>query len=173
MDIQPIRTEADYEAALERVGTLMGAVPDTPEGDELDVLVTLIEKYEETHYPIKRPDAVQAVEFAMEHMGRTRSELVDLIGSNRASEFLNRKRKLTMDQARLLHGRWNIPAEVFLVDYKLAEAPAPKKWRARYFTRGGFSFREITAFRTNATSAAKQKPSNNRPVRRGVKRKSG
>ena len=94
MDIKPIRNEVDYQAALREIENLIEAQPGTPEGDRLDVLVTLVEAYEARHFPIPEPDdPVQVLEYYMESRGLSRSDLVPYLGSKeRVSEILNRKR---------------------------------------------------------------------------------
>ena len=115
MDIQPIRTKADYKAALEIVDSLMGAQARTPEGDRLDVLVTLIEAYERQHFPMDLPDAVEAIKFRMEQQGLIAKDLEPMIGrSNRVYEVLNRKRGLTLSMIQKLHAGLGIPAESLL-----------------------------------------------------------
>lgn len=112
--LNPVLTEADYEAALVRVGALMDAEMGTAEGDELHVLSTLINAYEETAFPIDAPDAVTAIRFIMDQKRLDQSDLADLIGKSRASEFLNNKRDLSMQQARTLCKEWGAPAEALL-----------------------------------------------------------
>src|SRR5271169_4502907 len=103
-ELKPIRNEADHEAALAEVERLWGAKSGTPKGDRLDVLVTLIEVYEEKHHPIDAPDPVQAIEFRMEQMGLTRKDLEPLIGKRwRVSEVLNKKRPLSLTMIRRLN----------------------------------------------------------------------
>jgi HTH-type transcriptional regulator/antitoxin HigA len=115
MDIKPIRTKADYRAALKAVESLMGAKARTPDGDRLDVLVTLIEGYERQHFPMDLPDAVEAIKFRMEQQGLTPKDLEPLIGrSNRVYEVLNRKRGLTLAMIQKLHAGLGIPAESLL-----------------------------------------------------------
>jgi len=115
MEIRPIKTKVDYEAALKEVETLMAAEADTPEGDRLDVLVTLIEAYERVHYPIDFPDPVEAIKFRMEQQGLTVDDLVPVIGrKNRVYEILARKRPLTLRMIEGLHEVFNIPAESLL-----------------------------------------------------------
>lgn len=112
MDIRAIKTEQDYERALARIEGLMDAEPNTPEGDELDVLTTLIEAYEDRHFPIDTPDPVEAILFRVEQMGLTRKDLEPFIGSrHRVSEVLNRKRELSISMIRRLHEGLNIPLE--------------------------------------------------------------
>ena len=112
MDIKPVKTEADYQAALKAIESLMMAEPDTPEGERLDVLVTLVEAYERVHYPIEFPDPVEAIKFAMEQRDLTVKDLEPLIGRpNRVYEVLNRKRPLTLKMIWKLHRGLGIPAE--------------------------------------------------------------
>ena len=117
MDIKPIRTEQDYEAALVRVDELMDAELGTPEGEELDVLVDLVEVYESRHVPMGYPSAVEAIEFRMEQEGLSPRDLTPFIGSRaKVSEVLSGKRAITMPMARALHRHFGIPAEVLLRD---------------------------------------------------------
>ncbi len=112
MDIKPIKTDADYRAALKEIETLMTAAPDTPEGDKLDVLVTLVEAYEARHYPLDLPDPVEAIKFEMEQKGLTVKDLEPMIGkSNRVYEILNHKRSLTLKMIWKLNQELGIPAE--------------------------------------------------------------
>ena len=118
MDIRPIRTKAAYRAALKEVERLWDAEPGTPDGDHVDVLVTLIEAYEAMHYPIPAPDPIAAIEFMMEQKGLTRRDLEPAIGSRgRVSEVLNRKRPLTLPMVRELSALLQIPAEVLIQPY--------------------------------------------------------
>ena len=120
MNIKPIKTEADYDIALARVDDLMNARPDSPEGDELDVLVTLIEKYEALHYPIDAPNPVEAIRFRMDQYDLKDKDLIPYIGqSGRVSEILSFKRKLTLSMIRKLHSGLNIPTESLIQDYEL------------------------------------------------------
>ena len=110
--IKPIKTEADYRTALKEVESLMTAGPDTPEGERLDVLVTLIEAYEREHYPLELPDPIEAIKFVMEQRALTVKDLEPMIGrSNRVYETLNRKRPLTLKMIWKLHTDLGIPAE--------------------------------------------------------------
>lgn len=112
MDIRPIKNEADYDAALERIDMLMDAEIDTPEGDELDMLATLVEAYEAKLHPIDPPDPVEAILFRMEQGGLDRKALEPYIGrSGRVSEVLNRKRPLSIDMIRRLWKGLHIPLE--------------------------------------------------------------
>ena len=115
MDIKPIRSESDYEEALAEVEHLWGSDPDTHEGEKLEVLFTLVEKYEEEHYPILPPDPIDALEYYMESRGLTRRDLEAYIGSSgRVSEVLSRKRKLSLRMIRNLHNELGIPADVLI-----------------------------------------------------------
>ena len=123
--IKPIRTEADYDAVLTEIDTLMDAEPDTPEGDRLDVLTTLVEAYETKHWQISLPDPIAAIELRMQQKGFTRRDLQKILGTrSRVSEILNRKRPLTLDMIRRLHSLWGIPAESLI-------QPTTRKRRAK------------------------------------------
>ena len=112
MEIKPIRTKADHRAALKEIETLMFARRGTPEGERLDVLVTLVEAYERKHFPMDLPDPVEAIRFSMEQKGLTAKDLVPMIGQlNRVYEVLNGKRPLTLQMIRRLHRGLGIPAE--------------------------------------------------------------
>lgn len=102
MDIWPIRNDDDHAVALREIEGLWGAEEGTPDGDRLDILVTLVEAYEGRRWPIEELDPIQAIEAAMNLDGRTRAELAALIGVSRASEVLNRKRPLTLGMIRRL-----------------------------------------------------------------------
>lgn len=118
--IKPIKTEADYEVALKRADDLMDAEVNTPDGDELDIIVTLIEAYESKHHAINSPNPVEAILFRMDQYGLKDKDLVPFIGqSGRVSEVLNYKRKLTLPMIRKLHIGLNIPTESLVQDYKL------------------------------------------------------
>ena len=118
MEIKPIKNEVDYQAALKEIELLFDAAPDTPEGDRLDVLTTLVEVYEERHYTIPMPDPIEAILYHMESRGLTRRDLEPYIGSRaRVSEVLNRKRPLTMEMIRNIHKGVGIPAEVLIQPY--------------------------------------------------------
>ena len=120
-NIKPIKAEADYEAALAEIERLWGAEPDTPEGDRLDVLAMLVERYEENRWPVGLPDPIEAIVFGMEQSGYSQSQLAVLLGSpSRASEILHRKRQLTLPMIRLLNEQWNIPAESLIRQYELS-----------------------------------------------------
>jgi HTH-type transcriptional regulator/antitoxin HigA len=114
MKINPIRTEADYEDALDQIHDLMDAVPGSSRGDRLDVLVSLVESYEDRHWAIDPPDPIDAIKIRMEQRGLTRNDLQQILGSRgRVSEILNRKRSLSIEMMRRLHNQLNIPAASF------------------------------------------------------------
>ena len=115
MEIRPIKTENDYNDSIKRIEELWGAKKDTPQGDELDLLVTLVESYEMKHYPIAPPDPIDAIKFRMEQMGMTKADMAKYLGSqSRVSEVLNRKRKLTLNMVKSLYKGLKIPAEILL-----------------------------------------------------------
>ena len=112
MEVKPIKTDADYRASLKEIESLMAARPDSPEGEKLDVLATLVEAYERKHYPLDLPDPVAAIRFEMEQKGLTAKDLEPMIGRrNRVYEVLNRKRSLTLRMIWRLHEQLGIPAE--------------------------------------------------------------
>jgi HTH-type transcriptional regulator/antitoxin HigA len=115
MNIKPIKNERDYRRALKEIDKLMDAQPNSPQGDRLDVLVTLITAWEDKHYPIDAPDAVEAIRFAMQQRGLTRRDLEPYLGSRaRVAEVLNRKRSLTLPMIRRLHAGLGIPADALI-----------------------------------------------------------
>lgn len=128
MDIRPIRTEADYREALSKVDSLWAnATPGSPEGDQLDVLVTLIQVYEREHYPVPPPDPIEAIKFRVEQLGIGRKGLEGLIGSRaRVAEVLSGSRALSIAMIRRLHRELGIPAEILI-----REVPRPKMARGR------------------------------------------
>lgn len=118
MNIKPIKTEQDHQEALDRLEVIFDAKKGSPEGDELEILVLLIEKYESVHFPIDLPDPIEAIKFRMEQMGYTQSDLVKIIGlKSRVSEILNKKRKLTLEMIRKIHVALNIPTEILVQSY--------------------------------------------------------
>ncbi|GLR48821.1 transcriptional regulator [Shinella yambaruensis] len=120
MDIQPIRTDDDLSKAIAEIETLWGAERGTADGDRLDVLITLVDRYEDEHYPIGPAHPVDVLKMHMEMTGRRRADLASLIGSSsRASEVLNRRRALTLDMVHKLNRHWGIPAEYLVVPYEL------------------------------------------------------
>ena len=121
MEIRPIKTEDDYDVALAEIDRLMGAPPDTPEGDTLEVLVTLVEAYEVVHWPIEAPDPISAIGHVMDANGWNQKDLALLIGSQpHASEVLRRRRPLTLSMIRALSTEWKLPADTLVRDYPLA-----------------------------------------------------
>ena len=118
MTIKPIKTKKDYQAAMNRFDVIFDAKPGTPAGDELEILAMLIEKYEDEHVPIDYPDPIEAIKFRMEQMGYTQNDLAKVVGlKSRASELLNKKRKLTLDMIRKLHISLSIPTDVLIQEY--------------------------------------------------------
>jgi HTH-type transcriptional regulator/antitoxin HigA len=114
-EVKPIRSEADYQAALAEIERLWGAKAGTPEGDRLDVVATLIDAYESEHEPMDPPDPIEAIKFRMEQQGLTRRDLETLLGSRaRVTEVLNRKRDLSIGMIRRLHEQLGISAEVLI-----------------------------------------------------------
>ena len=115
MNIKPIKTEQDYIDSITRIEELWGAKKDTPEGDELDLLVTLVESYEMKHFPIAPPDPIDAIKFRMEQMGMTNADMVKYLGSqSRVSEVLSGKRGLTLKMIKSLYKDLNISPEILL-----------------------------------------------------------
>lgn len=118
MTLKLLKTKKDYQAALQRLEKIFDAKPGTAQGDELEVLGLLIDKYEASHYPIDFPDPIEAIKFRMEQLGYTQSDLAEVVGlKSRASEILNRKRKLTLEMIRSLHVKLNIPTNVLIQAY--------------------------------------------------------
>ncbi len=116
--IKPIRNEQDYQATLLRIEQLMEAIPNTPEFDELDVLTTLVEAYEEKHYYIDLPHPIDAIKFRMEQLELKQSDLIPYIGSkSKVSEILSGKRALSKQMIRSLHKGLKIPLEVLIQPY--------------------------------------------------------
>ena len=124
MEIRPIKTDADYEAALAEIERLFDASPGTPEGDRLELLTTLVEAYEDKHYDIPAPDPVEAILYHMESRGLTRKDLEPHVGSRaRVSEILNRKRPLTLNMIRKLYTGLGISADVLIIPYQTDSPP--------------------------------------------------
>jgi HTH-type transcriptional regulator/antitoxin HigA len=114
-EIKPIRSEADYEAAVADIERVWGARSGTPEGDRLDVMATLIDAYENEHHPIDPPDPIEAIKFRMEQQGLTRKDLEGILGTRtRIAEVLNRRRGLSINMIRRLHEKLGISAEVLI-----------------------------------------------------------
>ncbi len=118
MNIKPIRTKKDYEQALARLEVIFDSKKGTDKGDELEILGILIEKYENEKFPIGFPDPIEAIKFRMEQLGYNQTDLTNIVGlKSRASEILNRKRKLSLEMIRQIHDRLNIPTEVLIQSY--------------------------------------------------------
>ena len=118
MKLKPIKTEDDYNLALKRLDKIFDAEPGTKNGDELEILALLIEDYENKHYPIGPPDPIEAIKFRMEQMNINQNQLGEIVGfKSRASEILNKKRKLTLKMIRKLSEKLNIPTEILVREY--------------------------------------------------------
>ena len=116
--IKPIRNEAEYQKALNRLEKIFNAKQGTNEGDELEVLSILIDNYENEHFPIDSPDPIEAIKFRMDQLGIKQNDLAKIIGfKSRVSEIINRKRKLSLTMIRKLHQQLNIPTEVLIKEY--------------------------------------------------------
>ena len=120
MNIRLVKTEEDYKSTLTEIERLLESDPDTPEGDRLEVLVTLVEAYEDRHYNIPLPDPIEAINYYMESRGLKRRDLEPYIGTRaRVSEVLNRKRPLTLNMIRKLHTGLGISGDVLIQPVKL------------------------------------------------------
>jgi HTH-type transcriptional regulator/antitoxin HigA len=142
MQIQPVRTEAEHDAAVEHITRLMGVEPGSAASDELEILVTLVDAYEAKHFPVNLPDPVAILKFQMEQQGLTRKDLEPMLGSRaRVSEILTGKRALTLPMIRRLHHAMGIPLDL------LVGATVPSPQRIRH------SQREYPAARSRIVSA--------------------
>jgi HTH-type transcriptional regulator/antitoxin HigA len=113
--IKPVETEDEHRAALAEIDRLWGSEKGTPEGDALDVLLALVELYEDKHFPMPRVDPVAVLEAAMEQRNLTQRDLAEVLGSHsRASEILNRKRGLSVEHIRAIRRAWGIPADALI-----------------------------------------------------------
>jgi HTH-type transcriptional regulator / antitoxin HigA len=118
MNIKPIKTKKDYHGVLKRIEELWGAKENTPAGDEFEVLFTLVEAYEEKHYPVPPPHPIEAIRFRLEQKGVDEKELIRILGGrSRKSEILSGRRKLSLAMIRKLHDKLNIPAETLIAAY--------------------------------------------------------
>jgi HTH-type transcriptional regulator / antitoxin HigA len=125
VEVNPIRTEEDYEAALAEIEPLMQARPGTPAGDRLDVLVTLVQAYEGKHHAVEPPDPIALIQFVMEQRGLDRADLQPLLGGRgRVSEVIGRKRPLTLGMIRRLQSELGLPADVLVRSYPLRKSQA-------------------------------------------------
>ncbi len=121
MKFRIIKTEKEYFKILERIEDVFDAEPETPEGDELELLSLLVEKYEDEYYPMPEPDPIEAIEFIMEQTGMKPKDLVGILGDKaNVSKILNRKRKLTIGMIRNLHDKLKIPFDALVKDYSLS-----------------------------------------------------
>jgi HTH-type transcriptional regulator/antitoxin HigA len=121
MDIKLIKTEEDYQIALEKLDKIFDAAEGTPDSDQADILALLIDDYENIHYPIEAPDPIEAIKIRMEEMQLKQKDIAAALGGkNRASEILNRKRKLTVDMIRNLTESLSLSASLLIKDYKLS-----------------------------------------------------
>lgn len=118
MNITPIHNEKDYQNTLERLEEIFDSKKGTEQGDELEILSILIDKYENENFPIGMPDPIEAIKFRMEQMGMKQKDLAEVVGfKSRVSEILNKKRKLTLEMIRKLNVTLHIPTEVLVQDY--------------------------------------------------------
>jgi antitoxin component HigA of HigAB toxin-antitoxin module len=128
MDIRPIRTDKEHRAALAEIERLWGAPDGTPDGDKLDILVTLVETYEDRRWPInsrRRFDPVDVLRYAIDELGHTQAELAEILGSrSRASEVLARRRPLTLEMIQKITASWKIPADLLVRPYRIAASAA-------------------------------------------------
>ncbi|KRQ92690.1 helix-turn-helix domain-containing protein [Bradyrhizobium valentinum] len=122
MEIRPIRNDEDHAAAVREIEKLWGAAIGTEEGDKLDILATLVEKYEEARWPgVDASDPIDLLNYAIEELGHTQAELAELLGSrSRASELLNRRRSLTVEMIHKISGAWKIPADLLVRPSRVA-----------------------------------------------------
>lgn len=121
MEIKPIKTEKDYDKALERLELIFDAAPNSKDGDEAEILSLLIDNYENKHYPIESPDPIEAIKIRMEEMNLKQKDLVGIIGGkSRVSEILNKKKKLTVEMIRELEQILHISASVLVNNYQLS-----------------------------------------------------
>lgn len=125
MEIRPIRTETDYQKALQEIERLFDAAPNTPESDRLDILTTLVEAYEAEHFPIELPDPISAIQYYMDARGLSDQDLQPYLGNEaKVSEILSRKRFLTLEMIRKLNQALGIPAEILIQPYEAMQTPA-------------------------------------------------
>jgi HTH-type transcriptional regulator/antitoxin HigA len=125
MNVRPIKTESDYQAALAEIARLFDAVSGTPDGDRLEVLTTLVEAYEEQHHPIPFPDPIEAINYHLESRGLSDRDLEQYIGNSAlVTEILSRIRPLSMDMIRRLHSGLGISADILIQPYSLVKSAA-------------------------------------------------
>jgi len=124
-DLRPLKTTADYEAAIAEIRRLWSSQPGTPEHDRLEVLGILVQAYQDVHFPIDPPDPIEAIKFMMEQNDRTRADFARLVGSSaRATEILRRRRPLTLALVRALEREWGIPASMLVQPYRRSRRAA-------------------------------------------------
>jgi HTH-type transcriptional regulator / antitoxin HigA len=122
MELKLIKTEQDYQKALERLDEIFDAKIGTPESDEADIIGLLVDEYEKKHYPIEAPDPIEAIKIRMEEMQLKQKDLVGMIGGkSRVSEILSKKKKLTIEMVRILAERLNLSAQLLISDYNLTK----------------------------------------------------
>ncbi len=122
MDLKPIKTEKDYQDALNRLEEIFDAKLGTPESDELEILGLMVDNYEKEHYPIEAPDPIEAIKIRMEEMNLKQVDLIPEIGGkSRVSEILNRKRRLTVEMIRKLSTRLNLSVNLLITEYQLIQ----------------------------------------------------
>ena len=125
MELRPIKTESDYQNALQEIEKLFDAEPNSPECDRLDILTTLVEAYEQKHYSIEAPDAISSILYYLESRGLSKQDLAVSIGSQQeATAILNRQKPLTLDMIRHLNQDFKIPAEILIQPYSLEKTSA-------------------------------------------------
>jgi HTH-type transcriptional regulator/antitoxin HigA len=118
MEVKVIKTEQDYHDALERLEVIFDSKSGTPQGDELEILGILIDQYEKEYFPIEMPDPIEAIKFRMEQLGYNQQDLANIVGlKSRASEIMNKKRKLSLGMIRQLNQRLHIPTDVLIQAY--------------------------------------------------------
>jgi HTH-type transcriptional regulator / antitoxin HigA len=145
MQIRPIRTEADHDSAVARIAELIAAKPDTAEGEELDILATLVDAYEAKHHPVDKPDPIAAIQFRMEQQGLRRKDLEPLIGSRaRVSEIMTRRRPLTLAMIRRVRDELGISADVLIGH---SQKKRHKRVSSRRFERASVDAKRRTAVR--------------------------
>lgn len=130
MQIRPIKTDKDHRAALLEIEKLWGAASGTPEGDKLDILVTLVETYEERRWPLKsrrRFDPVDVLQYTIDELGHSQAQLAEILGSrSRASEVLARRRRLTLEMIQKITAVWKIPADLLVQPYRISATALEK-----------------------------------------------
>jgi HTH-type transcriptional regulator / antitoxin HigA len=125
LELRPIKTETDYQDALRAIELLFNAAPNTPEGDRLEVLSTLVEAYEKSHFPIELPDPIKVIQYYMDTRGLSPHDLGTCFGSRaRVSEVLSRKRSLTLEMIQKLNQEFGIPAEILIRPYESVQTSA-------------------------------------------------